>query len=60
MTAPSSPRTTDEKVQQFIKDYKAEYNDDPSNFCALGYDAAMVIMNAIETVEKDGKAKPGD
>ena len=50
----------DEKVQQFIKDYKAEYNADPSNFCALGYDAAMVVMTAIELVEKDGKYKPSD
>ncbi len=49
----------DEKVQKFISDYKAKFNEEPSNFCALGYDAAMVIANAIETVEKDGKAKAG-
>lgn len=49
----------DEKVQKFISDYKAKFNDEPSNFCALGYDAAMVMANAIETVEKDGKAKAG-
>lgn len=49
----------DEKVQDFIKAYKDEYNDTPSNFCALGYDAAMILLNAIETVEKDGKATYG-
>lgn len=49
----------DEKVQQFISDYKNKFNEEPSNFCALGYDAAMVIAKAIETVEKDGKAKAG-
>ncbi|MGN0054962.1 MAG: ABC transporter substrate-binding protein [Atopobiaceae bacterium] len=49
----------DEKVQQFIKDYQAKYNEAPSNFCALGYDAAMVMAKAIETVENDGKAKYG-
>lgn len=49
----------DEKVQKFISDYKAKFNDEPSNFCALGYDAAMVIAKAIETVEKDGKATYG-
>ena len=49
----------DEKVQKFISDYKAEYDADPGNFDALGYDAAIVILNAIETVEKDGKAEYG-
>ena len=49
----------DEKVQDFIKAYKDEYNDTPSNFCALGYDAAMILLDAIETVEKDGKATYG-
>ena len=46
----------DENVQQFIEDYKAEYDEEPSNFCALGYDAAMIIANAINTVENDGSA----
>ena len=50
----------DQKVQQFIKDYKeANGGTEPTNFCALGYDAAMVVLNAIETVEKDGKARAG-
>lgn len=49
----------DEKVQQFISDYKDKFNEEPSNFCALGYDAAMVLASAIETVEKDGKATYG-
>lgn len=50
----------DQKVQQFIKDYKeANGGTEPTNFCALGYDAAMVLLNALETVEKDGKAKAG-
>lgn len=48
---------TDKSVQQFIKDYKAEYNADPTNFCALGYDAAMILCDAINKVEKAGKAK---
>ncbi|MDD7198794.1 ABC transporter substrate-binding protein [Parafannyhessea umbonata] len=47
----------DKRVQQFIKDYKAEYKSDPTNFCALGYDAAMILLTAINKVEKDGDAK---
>lgn len=50
---------TDENVQQFISDYKAKYNEEPTNFCALGYDAAMILLSALETVEKDGKATAG-
>ncbi|MFC2647839.1 ABC transporter substrate-binding protein [Atopobium sp. oral taxon 416] len=50
---------TDPKVQQFITDYQNKFNDSPSNFCALGYDAAMVLAHAIDTVEKDGQAQPG-
>ena len=49
----------DEKVQKFISDYKAEYDADPGNFDALGYDAAMVICTAIKTVEEAGSAEYG-
>lgn len=48
-----------DKVQQFIKDYEAEYGSAPTNFCALGYDAAMVMLSAIETVEQAGAAEAG-
>ncbi|MGI6229280.1 MAG: ABC transporter substrate-binding protein [Tractidigestivibacter sp.] len=54
-----SASNTAENVQQFISDYKAEYNDDPTNFCALGYDAAMVLLNAIQKVEEEGSAETG-
>ena len=50
----------DEKVQKFISDFKAAHNGEtPGNFSALGYDAAMVLCQAIKTVEADGKAKAG-
>lgn len=49
----------DEKVQQFIKAYQDEYKSAPTNFCALGYDAAMVLLNGIKTVEEAGSAKAG-
>lgn len=37
-----------EKVQNFLAAYKATYNDEPSSFAALGYDAAYIIKEAIE------------
>lgn len=43
-----------DKLKQFIKDYKAEYNEDPSMFSALAYDATMVMIQAYEeTGSKD-------
>ena len=38
----------DEEVQDFIKAYKGEYNNDPNVFAALGYDAGKMLINAIE------------
>ena len=50
----------DERVQKFISDFKAAHNGEmPGNFSALGYDAAMVLCQAIKVVETDGKAKAG-
>ena len=49
----------DEKVKKFVSDYEAKYNETPTNFCALGYDAAMVLAEGIE-VALDGGAKPDD
>ena len=38
----------DAEVQPFIKAYKAEYNNEPNVFAALGYDAGKMLINAIE------------
>lgn len=42
--------TADESeiVQNFLKNYKEKYNEDPASFAALGYDSALIICNAIE------------
>lgn len=45
---------TDEAVQQFISDYTDAYGEAPTNFCALGYDAAMVLANGIKAAEDAG------
>lgn len=44
----------DESVQQFISDYTDAYGETPTNFCALGYDAAMVLANGITSAEEAG------
>ncbi|WP_300343105.1 ABC transporter substrate-binding protein [Fusobacterium sp.] len=37
-----------EKVQKFLKAYREKYNEDPSSFSALSYDAAYLMKDAIE------------
>lgn len=37
-----------EKVQHFLKAYKEKYNDEPSSFSALSYDAVYLLKDAIE------------
>ena len=37
-----------ERVQSFIKAYREKYNEDPSSFSALSYDAAYLMKEAIE------------
>ena len=38
----------DQRVQDFIKNYKAKYNMDPNQFAVLGYDAAYMMSEAIK------------
>ena len=45
----------DEEVQGFINSYKAEYNNDPNVFAALGYDAGKMLVNAIEREGTDSE-----
>ncbi|WP_294430470.1 ABC transporter substrate-binding protein [uncultured Treponema sp.] len=39
--------STEPKVQNFVKNYKAKYNLTPTSFAALGYDAIYMIRDAI-------------
>ena len=43
-----SAQDTSEKVQNFLKAYRAKYNEEPSAFSALGYDAAYIVKASIE------------
>lgn len=45
----------DAEVQPFIKAYKAEYNNDPNVFAALGYDAGKMLINAIDKAGNDSQ-----
>ena len=38
----------DAKVQDFVTRYREAYGSDPSSFAALGYDAGMMLFQAIE------------
>lgn len=42
------PDDPDEKVQNYLKAYKAKFDSEPNSLSALGYDAVYVIKQAIE------------
>lgn len=50
----------DDKVRQFVEDYKAEYDETPTNFCALGYDAAMIVAAGLKAAEDTGSEVGSD
>lgn len=43
-----SSQDSDPNVRKFIEAYKAEYKEEPSSMAALGYDAAMIVVDAIK------------
>lgn len=45
------------KTQEFVKAYREEYNEDPSGFAALSFDAYNLVMDAIEQVGTDDPVK---
>lgn len=52
-----SDKDTSERVQNFITNYKAKYNDSPSAFSALSYDAVYLLKESIEKVASTDKAE---
>ncbi len=50
----------DESVQKFIEDFKAEYSEAPTNFNALGYDAAAIVCAGIQAAEEKGGTPGSD
>lgn len=49
---------TSDNVQSFIQAYNDKYGEDPANFEALGYDAAMQMCAALQAAE-DAGLEPG-
>jgi len=55
-----SPEDNDPKVNQFVAAYKAEYNEAPSAFAALGYDTTLMLIDAIKRANSAEPAKIRD
>ena len=47
-------------MQDFVKAYTDEYGEAPTNFCALGYDAAAIMAAGLEAAEKSGESAGSD
>ncbi len=43
-----SPQDTSPAVQNFVKEYRARYDETPDTMAALGYDSAMILADAIK------------
>lgn len=52
-----SSQDTDPHVVKFIADYKQEYGQDPSVFSALGYDAGLLMIDAIKRANSTDPVK---
>ena len=51
---PFDAASTDEKVVKFVNAYKAKYNNEtPDQFAADGYDAVMIIFEAMKAANVD-------
>ena len=52
-----SAEDKDPRVVKFVEDYKKEYNEAPSAFSALGYDTALMLIDAIKRAGSDDPEK---
>jgi branched-chain amino acid transport system substrate-binding protein len=55
-----SPQDTSPAVQNFVKEFKAKYNETPDAMAALGYDSAMILAAAMKTADTTDGAKVRD
>jgi branched-chain amino acid transport system substrate-binding protein len=55
-----SVEDTSPMVQEFLRDYIAAYNEEPIMFAAQAYDAAMILIRAIEAAEASEYATGSD
>ncbi len=52
-----SSQDNDPNVRKFVEAYKKEYKVEPSSMAALGYDAAMLVVDAIKRANSTEAAK---
>jgi branched-chain amino acid transport system substrate-binding protein len=52
-----SAQDSDPNVKSFVDAYKAEYNQEPSSLAALGYDAGLMVADAIKRAGSDDPEK---
>ena len=55
-----SPKDTNPKVQDFVKKYQEKFKAMPDGMAPLGYDAMMVLAQAINTAGSTDGAKMRD
>jgi len=52
-----SPEDTSQVIQNFVKEFQAKYNEIPDAMAPLGYDAAMILFEAIKKAGSTEGAK---
>lgn len=52
--------STEAKIQEFVKNFKAKFNEVPDAMAALGYDSAYVLVDAIKRANSVEPAKIRD
>jgi len=52
-----SVQDTDPRIQKFVAAYKAEYGQEPNALSALGYDGALMVIDAIKRANSTDPAK---
>jgi len=55
-----STQSPNPKTQEFIKTYKEKYNETPDSMAALGYDAALILVEAMNRTDEITPAKIRD
>ena len=55
-----SPDEKSARVEEFVKKFKAKYNETPDAMAALGYDSALVLVDAIKRAGTTEPAKLRD
>ena len=55
-----SPKDQNPKVQDFVRKYQAKFNTMPDGMAPLGYDAMMILADAIKTTGSTDGSKVRD